>query len=247
MIKNRMLASLFFISAVLMLLSCNEETDLPNLFESFPLENYIAARIDGQYWVADGGGGQVVEGFLAVSGQSYSGGSLVINMPAGLVQGGSVEFRYGNPYYLLWQGAPGGQGFITLFTPNDLQNGGSVTITDFDIEGRWVSGTFHGVGTASAGSGQLEVTDGVFYKIPYIFPDVNNPSADYLEVRINGVAWAAEIVTAELVQDIIIIRGESAATERAVEIQLPSGAAPENAEILGVKCILVFDVRQQKV
>lgn len=108
------------------------------------------------------------------------------------------------------------------------QAGGKVIVTEIDATNKTISGTFQFKVFREMDDQQLVITEGVFYKIPYVTSLPPAVSTDTFFVKVGGVGWSPPSITATISMGSLIVAASEQNGSRSVGLVVPSAVTPGN-------------------
>jgi hypothetical protein len=200
--------------SVLLFTQCRDEGPALNP------DGSMKATIDGSSWQADVLEAAYVDGTLTLSGSSLDERAIVMGVAIGGLQPQTVAFLPGSPDGLTYTSVGGARTYVS----NTAGGDGFLRITEADTAQEWVSGRFEARCYRLQESGGVEITEGVFTKVPYTdsLPPIFSSG---LRAVIDGATWTSDSITTTLSDGQIQVQslGENG---RQIHFRIPENADP---------------------
>lgn len=200
--------------SVLLFTQCRDEGPALNP------DGSMKATIDGSPWQADVLEAAYVDGTLTLSGSSLDERAIVMGVAIGGLQPQTVAFLPGSPDGLTYTSV----GSARTYVSNTVGGDGFLRITEADTAQEWVSGRFEARCYRLQESGGVEITEGVFTKVPYTdsLPPIFSSG---LRAVIDGATWTSDSITTTLSDGQIQVQslGENG---RQIRFRIPENADP---------------------
>jgi len=208
-----------------LLVSCRKETSIEN---GSGLGGSFMANIDGVQWIAADStkGASILQGMINLSGISSDHRHLSITLDD------TVPGVYTLSQASVSLGAYADNDSISLyaFTTNEGQDtsqaGGQVIVTAIDTINKTLSGTFSFKVYRDIDHRQKNITNGVFYKLPYLssLPPVS--SKDTLYAKIDANNWVGQSIVATAFSNLLSINGSNLDGSQSVSLIMPADITP---------------------
>lgn len=205
--------------SVLLFTQCRDEGPALNP------DGSMKATIDGSSWQADVLEAAYVDGTLTLSGSSLDERAIVMGVAIGGLQPQTVAFLPGSPDGLTYTSVGGARTYVS----NTAGGDGFLRITEADTAQEWASGRFEARCYRLQESGGVEITEGVFTKVPYTdsLPPIFSSG---LRAVIDGATWTSDSITTTLSDGQIQVQslGENG---RQIRFRIPENADPGTYDI----------------
>jgi hypothetical protein len=106
------------------------------------------------------------------------------------------------------------------------QAGGSVTVTEIDPIGKTISGTFSFKVYRDIDGKQLQLTNGVFRKLPYVDTLPVSSGNDTLYATVDGSKWSAQSINAMALSNQLLISGSDLSGSQSLGLNMPANITP---------------------
>jgi|SRR5882757_7666738 len=207
------------------LASCRKETSVEN---STGLGGSFMANIDGVQWIAADStkGASILQGMINLSGISTDHRQLSITLDD------TVPGVYTLNQVSVSLGAYADNDSTNLyaFTTNQgkdtSQAGGLVTVTAIDTINKTLSGTFSFKVYRDIDHHQKNLTNGVFYKLPYLSSLPVSSSKDTMYAKIDGANWVGQSIVATAFSNLLSINGSNLDGSQSVSLIMPADITP---------------------
>jgi len=178
----------------------------------------MKAVIDGSSWQADVLEAAYVDGELALSGSTLDERAIVMGATIGDLQPQTVAFLPGSPDGLTYTSVGGARTYVS----NTAGGDGFLRITAVDTAREWISGRFEARCYRLQEGGGVEITEGVFTKVPYTdtLPPIFSSG---VRAVIDGATWTSDSVATALSDGQIRVQslGENG---RQIRFRIPENA-----------------------
>ncbi|WP_425422317.1 DUF6252 family protein [Phaeodactylibacter xiamenensis] len=178
----------------------------------------MKAVIDGSSWQADVLEAAYVDGELALSGSTLDERAIVMGATIGDLQPQTVAFLPGSPDGLTYTSVGGARTYVS----NTAGGDGFLRITAVDTAREWISGRFEARCYRLQEGGGVEITEGVFTKVPYTdtLPPIFSSG---MRAVIDGATWTSDSVATALSDGQIRVQslGENG---RQIRFRIPENA-----------------------
>ncbi|WP_282780165.1 DUF6252 family protein [Phaeodactylibacter xiamenensis] len=178
----------------------------------------MKAAIDGSSWQADVLEAAYVDGELTLSGSTLDERAIVMGATIGDLQPQTVAFLPGSPDGLTYTSVGGARTYVS----NTAGGDGFLRITAVDTAREWISGRFEARCYRLQEGGGVEITEGVFTKVPYTdtLPPIFSSG---VRAVIDGATWTSDSVATALSDGQIRVQslGENG---RQIRFRIPENA-----------------------
>lgn len=178
----------------------------------------MKAVIDGSSWQADVLEAAYVDGELTLSGSTLDERAIVMGATIGDLQPQTVAFLPGSPDGLTYTSVGGARTYVS----NTAGGDGFLRITAVDTAREWISGRFEARCYRLQEGGGVEITEGVFTKVPYTdtLPPIFSSG---MRAVIDGATWTSDSVATALSDGQIRVQslGENG---RQIRFRIPENA-----------------------
>jgi hypothetical protein len=178
----------------------------------------MKAVIDGSSWQADVLEAAYVDGELTLSGSTLDERAIVMGATIGDLQPQTVAFLPGSPDGLTYTSVGGARTYVS----NTAGGDGFLRITAVDTAREWISGRFEARCYRLQEGGGVEITEGVFTKVPYTdtLPPIFSSG---VRAVIDGATWTSDSVATALSDGQIRVQslGENG---RQIRFRIPENA-----------------------
>lgn len=178
----------------------------------------MKAAIDGSSWQADVLEAAYVDGELTLNGSTLDERAIVMGATIGDLQPQTVAFLPGSPDGLTYTSVGGARTYVS----NTAGGDGFLRITAVDTAREWISGRFEARCYRLQEGGGVEITEGVFTKVPYTdtLPPIFSSG---VRAVIDGATWTSDSVATALSDGQIRVQslGENG---RQIRFRIPENA-----------------------
>jgi hypothetical protein len=178
----------------------------------------MKAAIGGSSWQADVLEAAYVDGELTLSGSTLDERAIVMGATIGDLQPQTVAFLPGSPDGLTYTTVGGARTYVS----NTAGGDGFLRITAVDTAREWISGRFEARCYRLQEGGGVEITEGVFTKVPYTdtLPPIFSSG---VRAVIDGATWTSDSVATALSDGQIRVQslGENG---RQIRFRIPENA-----------------------
>lgn len=198
--------------SVLLFTQCRE--DDPSLNP----DGSMSATIDGSPWQADVLQAAYVDGKFSLSGSMLDGRSIVMGATVGDLRPQTIPFLPGSPEGLTYTSVGGARTYVSNVAGGD----GFLRITTVDTAREWISGRFEARCYRLQESGNVEITEGVFTKVPYTdtLPPILSSG---VRAVIDEETWTSDSVATTVSEGQILVQGLGE-NGRQISFRIPENA-----------------------
>jgi hypothetical protein len=205
--------------------ACRKEMSIEN---NNGLGADFTAVIGESPWEAAAGtqGASMIQGMIYITGISADGRqlSIALNNP---VNGPYPLGRYSSDL-AVYAGpdSSGAYAFSTNQGSNNSQAGSTVTVTALDLENMTISGIFSFKVYRNFDSTGLNITSGVFYKIPLTGSPVLPQHRDTLTAAIDSFSWVGQGILTADISGQLVMSGSALDGVRSLTLVMPDNTGP---------------------
>lgn len=223
---KRLSTYLLVLSGLVYFASCSKEVSFESKGNT-PGNNTpgdFRAKINGIQWQAAAAteGANILAGFINIVGISSDGKEISITVNDTITGTYLLNQTTFSVASYADNAASNTFSFSTDQGADTSQGGGSVIITEIDKTNKTISGTFRFNVYRDQDSSKKVVTEGVFYKLPYSSSLPPAAGTDTLKATIDGAAWSAASIAAQLAGTQLIIAGSLSDGSKTVSLFLPA-------------------------
>jgi hypothetical protein len=203
------------------LFSCRKETSVEN---AVTLSGDFRAQINGVQWIAASAtkGASLLSGLINITGISSDNKQLSITLTDTVI--GVYTLNQTSSSYAAY--ADNDSSDIYAFSSNQgsdtTQAGGQVIITGIDPVNKTLTGTFSFKVFRDIDGHQKTITNGVFYKLPYVSTLPAASTTDTMNCKIDGAPWVGQSISAQSVGGQLAITGSHLDGTQTVGLIMPS-------------------------
>jgi hypothetical protein len=215
------------IAILLSLASCRKEMSVET---KAGLAGTFTANIDGAQWIAADStkGASILLGMINISGISADNKQLSITLNDTL----PGVYKLSQVAASLAAYADNDSSNLYAFTTDEgkdtTQAGGLVTVTEIDKVNKTISGTFSFKVYRDIDNHQKTITEGVFYKLPYVSSLPPASSLDTMWAFIDGTNWKAQSIIATALAPQLAITGSALNGSQSIGLIMPLDIQPGN-------------------
>lgn len=215
------------------LFSCRKETSVEN---AVTLSGDFRAQINGVQWIAASTtkGATLLAGLINITGISSDNKQLSITLTDTVV--GVYTLNQTSSSYAAY--ADNDSSDIYAFSSNQgsdtTQAGGQVIITEIDRVNKTLTGTFSFKVFRDIDGHQKTISNGIFYKLPYVSSLPPSSTTDTMNCRIDGTPWVGQSISVQSVSGQLAITGSHLDGTQMVGLIMPSNITAGPPYILSV-------------
>jgi len=212
-------------AVILASVSCRKETSVEN---KNGLAGTFTATIDGTSWIAADStkGASILQGMINISGISTGNKQLSITLNDTI----PGVYKLSQVSASLAAYADNDSSNLYAFATNQgndsTQAGGQVTVTEIDQVNKTITGTFSFKVYRDIDNHQKTITDGVFYKLPYISSLAPANAEDTMQAVIDGASWKGQNIISTGIAPQLIISGSALNGSQSIGLILPLDITP---------------------
>lgn len=209
---------------MLVLFSCRKETSIERPGST---NGTFMAEVNGSQWYASDSlkSASILGGFINLTGISGDGRQLSITLDD-TIPGVYVLDQHSTS--VAFYGSIDSSGSYVYSTnqgSGTTQAGGTVTVTQIDPVNHTISGTFSFAVFRDVDGKQLQLSEGVFLKLPYSSLATDNGN-NTLEASIDGGKWSATSIESAAVSNQLIIKGSNITGTQSLGLNIPANISP---------------------
>ncbi len=182
-------------------------------------DGLMTAKVDGQDWSSETAGALIQVNRIGISGVAADGSVIILSLE---------DMGEGN-YELTRQSSSAGaygedtNGTSNAFASNTSEDEGFVNISELNWQDSTISGTFAFTGARALPAGEVEITEGVFERLPVRTELTAINDVNALSVNVDSVLFEPTAVngTIDPFSNAIVITGTAAAGIPSVALYLP--------------------------
>ncbi|HEX9514282.1 MAG TPA: DUF6252 family protein [Puia sp.] len=214
-----MIAAAVILSSV----SCRKETSMEH---KDGLAGTFTANIDGVGWIAADStkGASILLGMINISGISMDNKQLSITLNDTMP--GVYKLSQVSASLAAYADSSNSYAFTTNQGNDTSQAGGLVTVTEIDRVNKTLSGTFAFKVYRDIDKHQKTITEGVFYKLPYVTTLPPASGLDSMRAVIDGTSWKAQSIVATALAPQLAITGSALNGSQSIGLLIPLTITP---------------------
>lgn len=212
-------------AVVLLMASCRKETSIET---RNGMAGTFTAVIDGKQWIAADStkGASILQGMINISGISVDNKQLSITLNDTI----PGVYRLSQVSASLAAYADNDSSDFYAYSTNQGQDttqaGGVVTVTEIDNVNKTITGTFSFKVFRDIDNQQKTITEGVFYKLPYVSSLPPSTDKDTMQAQIDGVSWKAASIIATALAPYLAINGSALNGAQSISLSMPLAVQP---------------------
>lgn len=178
----------------------------------------MKAIIDGSPWQADVLEAAYVDGELTLSGSTLDERAIVMGVTIGNLEPQTIAFLPGSPDGLTYTSVGGARTYVS----NTANGDGFLRITAVDTAQEWISGRFEARCYRLQEGDDVEISEGVFTKVPYTdsLPPIFSSG---VRTVIDGATWTSDSISTTISDGQIQVQSQGE-NGRQIRFHIPENA-----------------------
>ncbi|HVU54174.1 MAG TPA: DUF6252 family protein [Puia sp.] len=206
--------------AVLTVCSCRKETSVegPGI-----VAGTFMATIDGSQWIAADTlkSATILAGLINLTGISADNQQISITLNDTIPGTYTLNQQTTSVAVYGHTDSADAYAYSTNQGADTTQAGGTVTVISIDAINHTITGTFSYTVFRDLDGKQKTVTDGIFYRLPYVSSLPPNASGDTMTADIDGQHWSAKSILSSTISNVLVLNGSFLNGTQSVSLLMP--------------------------